>query len=54
MGKKLEVEKLKEEIESKRKELNEVVSGDLDRAKILRFSQELDVLIVKYYALRLK
>lgn len=44
------IEKIKLEIELKREELNMTVAESLNRDKILRASQELDLLIVEYYS----
>lgn len=43
------IEEIKQEIERKREELNMSVIKRLDRDKILRASQELDVLITEYH-----
>lgn len=40
--------KLKEEIESKRERLNEIVISECEKEEILKFSQELDILISQY------
>ncbi|WP_313757599.1 aspartyl-phosphate phosphatase Spo0E family protein [Tissierella sp.] len=42
---------IKREIQIKREELNKILLEGLDKDKILRFSQELDLLINKYYSL---
>lgn len=39
---------LKEEIEKKREQLNKIVIEEISKDKILKFSQELDVLISEY------
>ncbi|WP_313232247.1 aspartyl-phosphate phosphatase Spo0E family protein [Tissierella praeacuta] len=39
------------EIQIKREELNIMLLDGLDKDKVLRFSQELDLLINKYYSL---
>lgn len=49
MGEK--IEELKEEIQIKREELNKIVLDELDKDRILKFSQELDILISKYHAM---
>ncbi|MBU5311539.1 aspartyl-phosphate phosphatase Spo0E family protein [Tissierella carlieri] len=51
MKKSMSIEELKEEIQKKREELNKIVSEGLDKDRILRYSQELDQLISKYYSL---
>lgn len=43
-----EIIELKEEIEEKREKLNKVVLDSKGKDEILRFSQELDILITKY------
>lgn len=50
MDKDKRVEELREEIHRKRDELNKIVAEELDRDKILKFSQDLDQLISKYYS----
>lgn len=50
MGKKIELEELKEEIQTKREQLNRIISQGSDKERILKFSQELDELISKYYS----
>ncbi|HAE92869.1 aspartyl-phosphate phosphatase Spo0E family protein [Tissierella praeacuta] len=42
---------IRREIQIKREELNKILLEGLDKDKILRFSQELDLLINKYYSL---
>ena len=44
---------LKEEIEAKRRILNRMIAKGVDKKDLLRFSQELDKLIDKYYKLDL-
>lgn len=44
---------LKEEIEAKRRILNRMIAKGVDKKDLLRFSQELDKLIDKYYKLNL-
>ena len=51
MKKSMSIEELKEEIQKKLEELNKIVSEGLDKDRILRYSQELDQLISKYYSL---
>lgn len=51
MDKNTKVEKLREEINQKRDELNKILTEGSDRDRILEFSQELDQLISKYYTL---
>ena len=48
------LEKLKEKIEKKREELNELIIDGLKKEKILLFSMELDELISEYYNLEKK
>lgn len=48
MGNKDEIIRLKEEIERKREKLNLIVVNKIDREEILKFSQELDILIMEY------
>lgn len=43
------IKKIKQEIEIKRDELNRTVIESFDQDKILKSSQELDVLISEYY-----
>lgn len=47
------LEEIKNEIENKRKALNQLILIDADKEDILRFSIELDRLIDKYYSLEL-
>lgn len=42
------IRKLKDEIENKREKLNNIVNQGIDKDKILKFSQELDLLINEY------
>lgn len=48
------LKELKTEIETKRKELNFLVSKDLKRDEVLEYSVELDKLIDKYYRVQLE
>lgn len=43
---------LKEEIRRKQEELNKIVLEGKDKEQILRFSQELDVLISRYLSIK--
>lgn len=45
------MEDVKKEIQKKREELNIMLLNGLDKDKVLNFSQELDLLINKYYSL---
>ncbi|NLV75407.1 MAG: Spo0E family sporulation regulatory protein-aspartic acid phosphatase [Tissierellia bacterium] len=47
------LEEIKNEIEDKRKALNQLILVDADKEDILKFSIELDRLIDKYYSLKL-
>ena len=47
------IEELKEEIELKRKRLNEMVVDSVDKEAVLKFSVELDDLIGRFYELKL-
>ena len=47
------LEEIKNEIEDKRKALNQLILVDADKDDILKFSIELDRLIDKYYSLKL-
>ena len=53
MDKNIRLKEVKEEIEQKRKELNDIVIECPDKEKIVIFSQELDMLINKYHSLQL-
>ncbi|SCL88948.1 MULTISPECIES: aspartyl-phosphate phosphatase Spo0E family protein [Tissierellales] len=46
------LENLKVEIEKKREELNNLMVCEIDKYKILDFSQKLDKLIFQYYKFR--
>ena len=48
MNNKKEMLRLKFKIEEKREELNEIVLKKIDKKEILKFSQELDLLIAEY------
>lgn len=48
MNNKKEMLRLKYKIEEKREELNEIVLKKIDKKEILKFSQELDLLIAEY------
>ncbi|HLR35037.1 MAG TPA: aspartyl-phosphate phosphatase Spo0E family protein [Tissierellales bacterium] len=45
--------KVKEKIERKRRILNQLITLDIDKEKILQFSRELDELILEYHKLEL-
>ena len=47
------LEKIRNEIENKRISLNQLILRDINEDEILRFSVELDKLIVKYYDIKL-
>lgn len=47
------LEKIRNEIENRRISLNQLVLKDISEDEILRFSVELDKLIVKYYDIKL-
>lgn len=49
MKKDYKLEKIKQAIELKREELNMIVIKGLNQDKILRASQDLDILIAEYY-----
>ncbi|QQY80210.1 Spo0E like sporulation regulatory protein [Keratinibaculum paraultunense] len=49
MGNIYSLQELKKEIEDKRIKLNKLVLADVDKEDILKFSNELDKLIDKYY-----
>ncbi len=51
MGKNINKKELKEEIQMKREELNKIILEELDKDRILKFSQELDVLISQYHSI---
>lgn len=51
MSRKRSLEELKKEIESKRERLNEMVRENIGDDDVLRFSTELDDLIMEYYEL---
>lgn len=54
MRKKLSLQKLKKDIEIKREELNKmIIRKDVDKNDVLKFSEELDNLIDRYYKLEL-
>ena len=40
--------KLKKEIENKRERLNKIIISECDKEEILKFSQDLDILISQY------
>lgn len=48
------LERLKEKIEKKREELNELIIDGLKKEKVLLFSMELDELISEYHNLEKK
>lgn len=48
-----QLREVKDEIENKRRILNELVLKEIDRDELLRFSVELDKLIIKYYGIKL-
>lgn len=48
MNERIFLNDLKSEIEIKRQELNRLMTGSMDRNKILEFSMELDKLIYQY------
>ncbi len=48
------LEKLKGKIEDKRQELNNLITQDIDKEKILQFSMELDELIFEYHNLEIE
>ncbi len=52
MGRGLSIEELMEEIELKRIQLNEMVIDDTDKEDLLKFSEELDDLISRFYQLK--
>ncbi|MBU5425804.1 aspartyl-phosphate phosphatase Spo0E family protein [Tissierella pigra] len=54
MGENVRLKEVRNEIEQKRKELNEIIVEGIDKEKIVTFSQELDVLINKYYFLKVE
>lgn len=45
------LEKLKNQIEEKKRRLNEMVLEEINKKEILEFSEELDQLILEYYRL---
>lgn len=47
-----QLREVKDEIENKRRILNELVLKEIDRDELLRFSVELDKLIIKYYGIK--
>lgn len=49
MEEKKEVDILKSEIERKRRELNNIILKERDKELIVKFSQELDLLINQFY-----
>lgn len=51
MKKNREIQKLKEEIEVQREELNKIVVQSKNKEKIIRISEKLDVLISQYYSI---
>ncbi len=53
MGNNYSLEDLKKEIEDKRVSLNQLILTDVDKENILKFSNELDKLIDKYYDYKL-
>lgn len=46
-----DINKLKEDIEISRNNLNQILSNEKDKEKIIKFSQDLDLLIRDYYLL---
>lgn len=44
-------ETVKDDIEKMREELNRIVVEEADKSEVVRFSQELDDLINRYYSL---
>lgn len=53
MSKEQLLKELKTEIETKRRELNSLVTKDMNKDEVLEFSVELDKLIDKYYNVQL-
>lgn len=51
-NKNLTLEQLKEEIRQKQEKLNKIVLEGKDKEQILRFSQELDILISQYLSFK--
>lgn len=51
MNEKYQLEELKEKIEEKRVKLNILTEGNLNEGKVLKLSEELDLLINEYYKL---
>ena len=47
------LEEIKNEIEEKRRKLNQMILVEVDKDEVLKFSVELDKLIDKYYYLEL-
>ncbi|MEW8973105.1 MAG: aspartyl-phosphate phosphatase Spo0E family protein [Tissierellaceae bacterium] len=51
MNEKYQLKELKEKIEEKRVKLNILTEGNLNEEKVLKLSEELDILINEYYRL---
>lgn len=53
VGRECKLKEVKREIENKRIKLNQLALKDISRDELLKFSVELDELIVKYYDIKL-